>query len=163
MIVEASQTSDRAAIVYASPHHGNTAKIARAMAEVLNADLFNVDEVQPDTLDEYKLVGFGSGIYFARHHRSLRKLVDSLTCLPREAFVFSTAGLPFFARLYHSSLRRKLVQHGCRILGEFTCRGWDTAGPLILIGGINWFHPNSRDLRRAIDFAAHLRDERRAA
>lgn len=127
------------------------------MAHVLNADLFDVDEVQADTLDAYELIGFGSGIYFARHHRSLRKLVDSLASPPREAFVFSTAGLPFFARLYHFSLRRMLIQHGCTILGEFTCRGWDTVGLLILIGGINWFHPNSRDLRRAMEFAAQLR------
>jgi len=31
-------------------------------------------------------------------------------------------------------------------------------GPLILIGGINWFHPNARDFQRAKEFASEIND-----
>jgi flavodoxin len=144
------------AIVYASVHHGNTQKLASTLAAELSADLFSIEEARDISLASYQLVGLGSGIYFSRHHRSLRELVDSWQDPPRRVFIFSTAGLPFLRWCQHSSLRRRLVRKGCQVLSEFCCRGWDTVGPLWLMGGINRKHPNSRDLDRAIEFAHGL-------
>ena len=53
-------------IIYVSVHHGNTAKIAQIMAEVLNAKLVKPNQVNIDELLNYELIGFGSGIYFCR-------------------------------------------------------------------------------------------------
>lgn len=149
----ASNSSARVALVVASVHHGNTRSVAEAMASVLHADIMSPEEVTPDTLSQYDLVGFGSGIYFGRHHFSLRQLVSSVDQLPKQGFIFSTAGLPFLARMFHWSLRRALIRQGCRVLDEFSCRGWDTVGPLILFCGINRNHPNASDLDRSRQFA----------
>ncbi len=143
------------AVVYASIHHGNTRKLAESLAAELSADLFSVDQIRTDNvnLDRYELVGFGSGIYVGRHHASLLRLIDSCSQSPRRVFIFSTAGLPFLRWFQHLPLRRRLVRKGCHIVSEFCCRGWDTVGPLWLIGGINRKHPDAGDLNRAKEFA----------
>jgi flavodoxin len=146
----------KAAIVVASVHHGNTLKIAETIAKILDAELMSPNEATSERLAEFDLVGFGSGIYFGRHHASLRQLVRSMDRVPGSAFVFSTAGLPFLARLFHWPLRRVLSAKGCRVVGEFSCRGWDTVGPLFLLGGINRKHPNRHDVERAKRFAAEV-------
>jgi len=151
---------DRTAIVVASIHHGNTLKIAEALAVPLDAKVLSLEQATHEELSRYDLVGFGSGIYFGRHDASLRKLVASLDHLPRLAFVFSTAGLPFLSSLFHWPLRRALVRRGCHIVGEFSCRGWDTVGPLFFLGGINRRHPDERDLSRARFFATELKELR---
>lgn len=145
------------AIVYASVHHGNTRQLAEALSAELSADRFTVAEAQSVDLSRYDLVGLGSGIYFGRHHQSLLDLVDSGETPPQRAFLFSTAGLPFLRMFQHAALRNRLTQKGCQVLSEFCCRGWDTVGPLWLLGGINRQHPNVKDLNRAREFAQQLK------
>jgi len=145
------------AIVYASIHHGNTRKLAESFAAALSADLYAIDEIGQADLTQYDLVGFGSGIYFGRNHSSLLKLVDLWQKPPRRVFIFSTAGLPFLKCFQHASLRRRLKTKGCEVVAEFSCRGWDTVGPLWFIGGINRKHPDSSDLNRATEFARRMK------
>jgi len=59
-------------IVYMSISHGNTEKVAQAMAVALNADVTKADQITPEMLRTYDVVGFGSGIYFGRHHKQLQ-------------------------------------------------------------------------------------------
>ena len=147
----------QAIIVCESVHHGNTRRIAEAMAGILNAKIVTpVELTDPGKLAEYALVGFGSGIYFGRPHRSLRTLVNRIGELPTDVFLFSTAGLPRLSPLWHAGLRRTLVRKGARILGEFACRGWDTVGPFVLVGGLNRRHPNASDISRAEAFAKQI-------
>ncbi|MCO6040985.1 flavodoxin family protein [Thermococcus alcaliphilus] len=145
-----------AIIVYVSIHHKNTEKIVKAIAEVLNAELVKPWEVKPEELLKYDLIGFGSGIYYWKHHRALFKLIDNLPEVKgKKAFIFSTAGIniPF---INHRKLRRALRRKGFEIVGEFSCRGWDTNGWLEKIGGISKGHPNEKDLERARRFAKRL-------
>jgi flavodoxin len=146
----------KTAIVCVSTHHGNTRRVAQAMAEVLGAGVLTVDDAA--TLDgrAYDLIGFGSGIYFGRHHASLRKLVRETQSPPSRAFVFSTAGIASLGPIWHKSLIRRLRRRGCEIVGQFCCPGWDTVGPLRLFGGIHTSRPNEKDLRRAVAFARSL-------
>ncbi len=85
----------RALIVYVSIHHKNTEKVAKAMADVLNADLSKPRKIKPAEVGKYDLVGFGSGgIYWWRHHWALLRLVDNLPRMEgKKAFIFSTAGM----------------------------------------------------------------------
>jgi flavodoxin len=149
-------TGKSSAIVYASVHHENTRRIAEAMAEELQADLFTVDQAEVVDFRNYQLVGLGSGIYFGRHHHSLRRFVDTWQRKPERVFLFSTAGLPFLHCLQHLSLRRRALNNRLAVVGEFSCRGWDTVGPLWLMGGINRRHPNPTDVDRAKEFARQL-------
>lgn len=143
-------------IVCQSVHHGNTKKIADAMAAVLHAEVVSPRDVDVAALSGYDLIGFGSGIAFGKHYTGLLKLVDGLPVLSRKAFVFSTRGT---RRLwaYHRALKRQLAEKGSTIVGEFSCRGFDTNGPLLkLIGGVARGRPNEQDLRDAQGFARSL-------
>jgi flavodoxin len=143
----------KVAIIVASVHHGNTRKIAVVMARELSASLFRVEDVCPETLAGYDVAGFGSGIYFGRHHKRLIDLIDKLDRIPQRVFVFSTAGLPRLRQFWHAGLKRRLARKGCQVIGEFCCPGWDTVGPLRLLGGLNRGHPNERDLQCAVAFS----------
>jgi len=146
-----------ALIIYVSIHHGNTGKVAKAIAEILNAKLVNPWEIKSEELLKYDLIGFGSGIYYWKHHRALFKLIGNLPEMRgKKAFIFSTAGIniPF---INHRKLRSALGKKGFEIVGEFSCRGWDTNGWLEKIGGINKGHPNEKDLENARRFAEKLK------
>ena len=58
-------------IICKSTHHGNTQKVAEVIADVLEAKLVKPEELDINTVAEYDLVGFGSGIYCGKHHRDL--------------------------------------------------------------------------------------------
>lgn len=150
-------TKQKIALVVCSWHHGNTRRVAEAIAAELHADLFTVEEASKIDLSTYELVGFGSGIYFAKHDRKLIDLVKSLPIAPSNAFIFSTAGNTLLWRWYHTSLRRLLTQGGAAIAGEFNCPGWDTVGPFAFFSGFYRGRPNQKDLARARAFAATLR------
>lgn len=146
-------------VICASVHHGNTARIARCIGEVLQADMWPPDAVTTTSLADRSLVGFGSGVYYGRLHESLFAAVERLPDAPeraRPAFVFSTAGLPCLASLWHAPFRRLLARKGFDVVGEFACRGHDTWGPLWMTGGLNRRHPDDRDLERARAFARRV-------
>ena len=144
-------------IVYTSVHHQNTEKVAKVMAEALEADLVPTMEAQPGMLAAYDLVGFGSGIYFGKHHKTLLQFVETLPPMTqKKAFVFSTSG---DGTMHHTALKEKLADRGFVVVDEFCCKGWDTVGPLKLFGGINKGKPDENDLAAARAFAQGLKNK----
>ena len=142
--------SMRSIILYVSIHHQNTAKVARALAEAAGAELVDLASGKaPADLKGYDLVGFGSGIYFERHHRLIFKFLKT-AALSKKCFIFSTCGLPF--PIMHWALRRGLKAKGVEIVGELILKGLDTVGPLAWFGGLNKGHPNEKDLEKAREF-----------
>ena len=146
----------RTLIVCVSEHHGNTKKIADAMAAVLDAQVTHPDDVDVEALGDYDLIGLGSGIAFGKHYPRLLEWVDALPALHAKTFVFSTRGAPRGGS-HHSALKSKLDAKGLTVVGEFSCRGFDTYGPMRLFGGIAKGRPNEQDLRDAQKFAESLK------
>jgi len=148
--------NEKTLIICKSVHHQNTAKVAQAIANVLRAEICEPEDVPYARLDEYDLIGLGSGIYFGRFHSALRRWVCEMPNVPsqgRRVFLFSTSGLSFLWRVWHWPIKSRLQKKGWDVTGEFHCRGFDTVGPLWLMGGINRHHPDDRDLERAASFA----------
>jgi flavodoxin len=144
-------------IVYTSVHHQNTEKVAKVMAEALEAELIPVAKAKPEMLATCDLIGFGSGIYFGKHHKTLLQFVEMLPPVTqKKAFVFSTCG---DGKMHHTALKEKLANKGFVVVDEFCCKGWDTVGPLKLFGGINQGRPDENDLAAARAFAQGLKNK----
>jgi len=144
-------------IICFSYHHNNTAKIASVFARTLNSEVKTPQEVNPADLSEYDLIGFGSGIYFGKHHKSLLELADKLPQVTsKKAFIFSTSGRLGNAPKFHKQLKEKLQAKGFTIVGEFNCGGLDTYGLMKITGGLNKGKPNEDDLKQAEAFAKGL-------
>jgi flavodoxin len=145
-------------IVCASTHHGNTQKIANIMRNVLDAKLVKPNQIKSIILEKYDLIGFGSGIYFWKHHKDIFQLVDECSMTTKNAFIFSTrGGTPRW--INHRAIKKRLLKKGFKIIGEFSCRGFDTVGPLKYMGGINRNRPNKNDFEKAKKFALQLLDQ----
>ena len=146
-------------IVYVSVHHNNTEKIARIFANILEAEMKNPEQIDTNSLSTYDLIGFGSGIYFFKHHESLLEFAKRLPPLKnKKAFIFSTSGvtkIKFLVR--HRPLKSILESKGFEVIGEFNCAGFDTMGPLRFIGGIKKGRPNIEDFKQAEAFAKKLK------
>lgn len=145
-------------LVLFSYHHNNTEKIANIFAKVLDAEIKTPPQINPAELKEYRLIGFGSGIYAGKHHESLLDLTGRLPPVTSgQAFLFSTSGVTFGVAKFHSSLKEKLQAKGYRIVGEFNCLGFNTNSFLKRFGGMNKGRPNAKDLKRAEEFAESLK------
>ena len=146
-------------VVY-SYHHNNTEKIANVISKVLDAQIKTPQQINPEELQEYDLVGFGSGIYDAKHHKLLLDLADKLPQVSnRKAFLFSTSGITGEDKATedHSTLAKKLQSVGYKIVDEFQCVGFNTNSFLKYLGGMNKKRPNAKDLKNAEEFAQNLK------
>jgi len=145
-------------IVY-SYHHNNTAKIACEFSEVLHAEVKTPETVTMEELQAYDLIGFGAGIDSGRHYKPLLDLVDRLPNVNKKsAFIFSTSAIQGETKVKddHSLLRQKLESKGYTLVGEFSCKGFNTNSFLKYFGGMNKGRPNSEDLKDAKEFALNI-------
>lgn len=153
-------------VIVFSYHHGNTEKIACAMADVLGAPMKTPQQVTPEEIGEYDLVGFGSGIYSATFDPSVLAIADRLPQLPgKKSFLFSTYGAPGFIanREFiannHAEMRKRLQARGYAVIGDFGCAGWNTNSFLKYFGGLNRGRPDANDLVNAEAFALEMMEK----
>ncbi|MHA1666579.1 MAG: flavodoxin family protein [Candidatus Thorarchaeota archaeon] len=143
-----------------SYHHKNTEKIANVFAKVLDAQIQTPRQVSLEEVQGYDLVGFGSGIYGDKHHRTLLELADKLPQVTdKKAFIFSTSAIMGKDKVDndHMSLKRNLQSKGYFIVNEFACKGFNTNSFLKYMGGMNKGRPNAEDLKHAEEFAQKLK------
>jgi flavodoxin len=154
-------------IVVYSYHHNNTQKVAEVMAKVLDAKVKSPQQTNPDELNQYDLVGFGSGIDSGKPYKDLLDFADNLPQVTnKKAFVFSTSGMPVgvsgqqkieeYTSKCHATLKETLQSKGYLIAGEFGCAGFNTNKFLKYFGGLNKGRPNEEDLKHAEEFAQNL-------
>jgi len=147
-------------LVLFSYHHKNTEKISKVFAKVLEAEIKTPQQINLEELQDYNLIGFGSGIYGATHHEDLLDLADELPQVTnKKAFIFSTSAMMGKAKVAedHSLLREKLQSKGYMIVDEFACKGFNTNSFMKYFGGMNKGRPNAEDLKNAEEFAQNLK------
>ena len=147
-------------LVLFSYHHKNTEKIANVIAKVLDAQIKTPLQIKAEELQEYSLIGFGSGIYGGKHHKLLLDLADIIPSVTtRKAFIFSTSAMTGEAKVAkdHSLLREKLQSKGYMIVDEFSCKGFNTNSFMKYFGGMNKGRPNAKDLKHVEEFAQNLK------
>ena len=140
----------KAAIVYYSRHHGNTKKLLDAIAQKHEVTLIDAAENPSTELSGYDRVGFASGIYYSKFHKSLLKLAEEKLPEGMPVFFLYTYGAK--KEGYTQAITAAVKKRDAQVLGEFGCFGFNTFGPFKLVGGIAKGHPDSDDLANAVAF-----------
>jgi flavodoxin len=110
-------------IILAASSAGSTARVARAIAKELGAQVVSPEQAHGPRFSDFTLMGFGSSIFDGEHHAVLLALAEELPPTPHvKAFLFSTCGIPArfatteeladFYRGNHAALREKLRAKG---------------------------------------------------
>ncbi len=149
--------NDKIIIICESMYHNNTIKLAKAMTVKLNCKVIGYDEALKADLSKYSVVGLGSGIFFTSHHPKLIEAAKKLTS-SQYAFLFSTHGAPFLGK-YHNAIKKSLAENNVKILGDFSCKGYDGTGPFLIAHGGNKGRPNENDCLRAEKFIKKILPE----
>lgn len=138
-------------IIVTSRHNDNTLKIAEAMSEVAPVTVTSLENAKYYKLNEYDIVGFGSGIYYGKHDKELFKFIKPLSDKKNYCFVFSTSGSKNFEK-NNSALVKLLESKNQIVLGSFGCLGLDKFFIFKLFGGLNKDRPNMDDFEAAQNF-----------
>lgn len=146
----------KTAICYYSRHHGNTRKVLEAMAGEGGTELIDVTARRAVRLEEYDCIGFASGIYYGTFQEGVLQFARQYLPEGKDVFFVCTYGV--FRPGYSSAIGQIALEKGCRVLGTFGCRGFDTFGPFRLVGGIAKGRPNERDLDKARSFFRQIQN-----
>lgn len=138
------------AIIYYSRHHGNTKKLLDAIAEKHEVELIDATAVTTKNLTAYDRIGFASGIYYAKFHKSVSQFAENNLPAGKKVFLILTGGMksPKFTK----GMEKIFHEKGADYLGAYASLGWDTFGPFKLIGGVAKGHPNQEEIEGALVF-----------
>lgn len=149
----------KTAIIYYSKHHGNTEKLLNAIKE--NSDdsivLIDMTQVSNPHLESYDRIGYASGIYYSKFNKQLIEFASKNTPHNKEVFFIYTCGQKRSG--YTKAIQEALADKNCQYLGEYGCLGFNTFGPLKLIGGMCKGHPTSDEIEGAVKFYNSLKNE----
>lgn len=147
-------------IIVHSYHHNNTLKVAKAIANVLGADIKTTTQAKTDELEDYDLVGFGAGIDSGMHYKELLDFANTIGINDgsKKCFIFSTSAIQGENKVAkdHEKLREILIAKQYDVLAEFSCKGFNTNSFLKYFGGMNKSHPDDTDIDNAKQFATGL-------
>lgn len=141
-------------IVVKSDHRQNTLKIAEAMSEAAPLTVVEFEEVSRFNLNDYDIVGFGSGIYAGKFNKKIVNLIKDNAENLTNTFVFSTSGTGKAA--YNDAVVELLNNMGKNVLGSFCCKGLCKWFIFALVGGIAKGHPDAADFDAAQAFIAQI-------
>lgn len=140
----------KTAVVYFSKHHFNTKKLLDFLSADNDITLIDAATVKNANLDEYDLIGFASGIYYSKFHKSVLQFAENN--LPESKKIFLIYTYAAKKDGYTKAIKNVAAKKSAEILGEFGCLGFNTYGPFKLIGGIAKGHPDNDDLKNARSF-----------
>lgn len=137
------------AIVVSSVHHGNTRKVVEAIAKECEVDLIDATLVKEKDLSGYDAVGFASGIYGANFHQTVLDFASANLPSDKNVFFITTSAMN---KDFSKSIMKVIEGKNPKVIGKFSCKGYNTFGPFKLIGGTGKSHPDQTDLNQAIEF-----------
>jgi flavodoxin len=147
-------------IIYCSNHRNNTEKIARIFGDKTHSELVNIKNAVDCDIENYDLIGFGSGVYMESMSPKLFRLVDTLNLSGKNVFVFSTSGVGM--KFYNNKLIKLLALKGAINKGSFACKGSFMAKKFTdskvfdIIGRLSQGHPNDKDFEEAKRFISRV-------
>ena len=141
----------KVAIVYTSVHHKNTEKLVKAIAaKYPDVDLIDAATTVLKSLSAYDMVGFASGIFYGKLHKTLLNFISDNLPAHKKTFVIYTCGKD--SPSYLKQIEDLITAKDAVLTAHYTCPGYDTFGPFKLVGGLNKNRPNAEDISKAIEF-----------
>ena len=119
----------KTAIVYASIHHKNTEKLVKAIADKYpEIELIDATKTILKDLASYDLIGFASGIFYGKLHKTLISFISDNLPAHKKAFVIYTCGMdnPSYLKAAEELIKSK----DAVLAGYYSCLGYDTWGPI---------------------------------
>lgn len=144
----------KTAIIYYSKHHGNTKKLVDAINEKHSATLIDASQTEECNLEEFDLIGFASGIYYSKFHKTVTECAKNNLPNGKKVFLLYTCGAK--KESYTKALKAIAEAKGGSVIGEYGALGYDTFGPFKLIGGMAKGHPDSEEISKAVEFYENL-------
>lgn len=158
--IKKGELSIKSLIFYYSTYRRNTEKVAQLFAEKYDFELINIKDMDGvsinDIINDYDLIGFGSGVYKENLSPKLFRLVENLDLKNKNVFVFSTSGVGM--KFYNNKLIRLLESKGAICKGSFACKGSLNASEFSnkkifnIMGKLSQGHPNDKDFENAEKF-----------
>lgn len=139
----------KTAIIYYSEHHGNTKKLLDAISKHNDVTLIKASD-NPYDLSEFDMIGFASGIYYQKFHKTVLQFAEKNLPHGKNIFFIYTYGTKKYS--YINEIKKITDSKDSQIIGMYSCPGFDTFGPFKLIGGIDKGRPNEEDIEGAVKF-----------
>lgn len=139
----------KTAIIYESYHHGNTKKICDAIGEKHEVTLIDARGTI-ENLEEYDLIGVASGVAYGKFYKNVTEVTANKLPHGKNVFFIYTCGR--VSKDYAEEVKKIALEKNCEVLGTYGCKGYDSYGPLKLIGGINKENPTEDEINAAIKF-----------
>lgn len=144
----------KTAIIYYSKHHGNTKKLADAIAAKHDVELIDcLNDVK--NLSDYDRIGLASGIYAGHSAKQLQRYAKEHLPEHKDVFIIVTSAAP--ADRYFNDLRKIAEEKHCKLSGTYQCQVFNTFGPFKLIGGTGKGHPTQAELDAVVKFYESLK------
>ena len=141
-------------IIYESKHHGSTKKVCDRIATECGAVLVRAESVDAGfNWEDYDLIGFASGIAYSKFYDPVNSAAEQIPRGKRAFFIYTCAKND---KDFSTDIKKIVADRGAECLGSYGCRGFNTYGPLKLIGGMNKSNPNEDELKEAVDFVKKL-------
>lgn len=140
-------------LIYASFHHKNTEKVMLELGKVLEREhevfLYDMTKGVKET-GEADFTVIASGIYYRNVHKNLLQYIEQIKTEGNSpVYLFYTGGK--ISEKFLDTLSSKLLEKGYNIAGKSGILGYDTYGPLKLIGGIHKECPTKEDIYSLIE------------
>lgn len=140
----------KTAIIYHSEHHGNTKKLLDSI--MVQGDVTLIDATGSNAIDlsGYDMIGFASGIYYQKFHKSVLDFAEKNLPGNKKVFLIYTYGVK--RESYADAIKSIAALKSAEIIGVYSCPGYNTFGLFKIVGGIDKGHPNDEDLEGAVKF-----------
>ena len=140
----------KTAILYYSKHHGNTFRLLEAIKEKNDVTLIDVLSEKGRDLTKYDRIGLASGVYAGNLGKALLEYAEQNLPAGKEVFYIYTSASTQENAL--TKIKQIVKNKGCREIGTYYSKGYNTFGPFKLIGGTAKGHPTKEELDGAVAF-----------
>ena len=113
----------KSAIVFYSKHHGNTMKLIEAIAAKHDITVIDATKVKDADLSQYDAVGFASGIYYSKFHKTVLEFAEKNLPKGKPVFFLYTYGAK--KNGYTKAISEAVGKHDAKVLGEYGCFGFN--------------------------------------